>query len=200
MKKYQYKDYDHYVKCQRLGFERKKNRCWAIKENIKTIAEYINMACSTEYGLCHGTRGGYEQKWFAKYLKNNISVIGTEIGNSDVENTIRRDFNLVHEDLIQQFDFVYSNSFDHAFDPDKTINVWADQVKKGGLLILEWDERQEHRGCISKGVNKTDPVSLTFEEIKNLLPIWCDKLSLLTVLDMPVQTFKYRKAVIFRVS
>jgi SAM-dependent methyltransferase len=203
MKKYQYKDYDHYVKCQREGFERKKNRCWAIKENIKAITEFITENIENkkvEYGLCHGTRAGFEQKWFMKYLTPEASVIGTEIGNSTAENTIQRDFNKIHADLIGKFDFVYSNSFDHSFDPEKTINIWANQVRTGGLLIIEWDERQEHKGSVSKSINKTDPVSLTFEEIKNLLPKWCEKIKLLTILDMPIKTFSYRKAIIFRVS
>ena len=198
MKKYNYKNYDEYVDCQRAGFEKKKDRVWCVEENIKAIADFLQDK-KPAFGLCHGTRGGYEQKWFKKYLKS-CHVVGTEIGDSIAPNTIKWDFNKENPDFIGKFDFIYSNSFDHAFDPAETARIWFQQLKPGGFLILEWDKRQEHTGEISKAVNKLDCVSLTFEELKINMLKWSPVMAIVTVLDMPVVTNDFRKALIFEVS
>lgn len=207
MKKFEYKDYNHYVQSQRAGYDRKKTRCWANEENIAAICDFLKLRAENsgtngerykaEYGLCHGTRAGYEQKWFMRHLKKNSSVIGTEIGDTDAENTFQRDFNNEYSDFLAVFDFLYSNAFDHAFSPDKTIAVWARQVKIGGVVIIEWDERNEHTGTVSKSVNTTDPVSMTLAELETNIPQWCPELYHIATIDMPVVTFGYRKAVVF---
>lgn len=197
MKKYEYINYAHYKECQIAGYEKKKDRCWAKKENIECIAEFLKPYKPLQ-GLCHGTRGGFEQKWFFEFL--GIPVLGTEIGKSTAANTIRMDFNKVELKLIEFADFIYSNSFDHAYDPESTIRIWASQVKPGGHIILEWDKRNEHTGEVSKPVNKTDPISMTIKELETKLPEFCNKLTHIVTLDMPVVTFVYRKAVIFEVK
>ena len=35
------------------------------------------------------------------------------------------------------FDIVYSNSFDHAYDPTKAILAWKDQLTTDGVLVIE---------------------------------------------------------------
>jgi hypothetical protein len=194
MKQYIYKNYKEYVSCQRAGFEKKKDRVWCIEENIKAIADYLKPNNPSK-GICHGTRGGYEQIWFMKYLAD-CEVIGTEIGDFTAPNTIQCDFNQEYPDLVGKFDFLYSNSFDHAFEPQKTAKIWFNQLNPGGFLILEWDKRQEHTGDISKAVNKLDCVSLTFDELQKKIIEWCPVTAKLEILDMPVVTNKFRKALI----
>ena len=41
--------------------------------------------------------------------------------------------------------------------------------KQKVFIILEYDRRQEHTGEISKGINKTDPVSIKFDELITLI-------------------------------
>lgn len=207
VKRYQYKDYDHYIKSQRAGYDRKKTRCWANEENIAAICDFLKLRAENsgtngerykaEYGLCHGTRAGYEQKWFKRHLKKCASVIGTEIGDSDAEDTYQRDFNNEYSDFLAVFDFLYSNAFDHAFSPDKTISVWARQVKIGGVVIIEWDERNEHTGKVDGTISKRDPLSMTLAELETNIPQWCPELYHIATIDMPVVTFGYRKAVVF---
>lgn len=89
--------------------------------------------------LCHGTRNGAEQKIFSEFLKTD-QVLGTEI--SDTANlfpmTIEWDFHNVNEQWMNQYDVVYSNSWDHAFDPERAFTTWIDQLKSSdSLLILE---------------------------------------------------------------
>ena len=67
------------------------------------------------FGLCHGTRRGFEQKQikeeFSKRGKD-VNVIGTEISDTanQFESTIEWDFHNVHPDWVNNVDFIYSNS------------------------------------------------------------------------------------------
>lgn len=195
MKLYKYKNYAEYVNSQISANKRKKNNVWAKEENIKAIAKYISKIRILEKGLCHGVRQGWEIGWFEKYLQ--CEMFGTEIGEVISPNTIQWDFNRENQNLIGKFDFIYSNSFDHAFVPELTIKIWAEQLKPNGLIILEYDKRQEHTGEISKGVNKTDPVSIRFSELQKLMLEWLPTLKILKILNMPVVTQEWRKAIIF---
>jgi hypothetical protein len=194
MKIYKYKNYAEYKNSQIAANKRKKNNLWAKEENIKAISNYISKIRILEKGLCHGVRQGWELGWFEKYLQ--CEIYGTEIGEIISPNTIQWDFNKENANFINKFDFIYSNSFDHAFNPENTAKIWKDQLKDKGLLILEYDRRQEHTGEISKSVNKTDPVSLRFNELQILIPQWTG-MKLLKILNMPIVTQEWRKAVIF---
>ena len=70
---------------------------------------------------CHGTRQGFEQKWFSKNLE--CKVIGTEISDNanDYKNTIEWDFHNVKKEWIGSVDFIYSNALDHSYDPNKCL-------------------------------------------------------------------------------
>jgi hypothetical protein len=193
MKIYKYKNYAEYRKYQIEANKRKSKNVWAKEENIKAIAEFIKQR-NPEYGMCHGVRQGHEVIWFKKYL--NCTIIGTEIGDIKYRNIIQWDFNKESQLWIGKFDFIYSNSFDHAYNPQETINIWKNQLKPNGLLILEYDRRQEHTGEISKGINKTDPVSIKFKELQKLIPEWTG-MKLIKILDMPVITQEWRKAIVY---
>lgn len=198
MKTYKYKNYEEYVSAQIKANKKKSSNVWAKEKNIKFIANHI-VHRHPKLGLCHGVRQGLEQKWFMQYL-SECFVTGTEIGKRfPGTNTIRWDFNKPMDGWINKFDFIYSNSFDHAYDPVKTINVWADQLVDGGLLILEYDRRQEHTGEISKSVNKVDPVSIRFKELITHVPRWIKGATVIEILDMPVVTQEWRKAIIIEV-
>jgi len=204
VKVYQYKDYDEYVNSQIEACRKKHENVWVNEENIKFLAEYILTKLPLcRKGLCHGVRQGLEQLFFMKYLKSHFpdyEVIGTEIGVTDAEYTVIWDFNKVNNDWQNKFDFIYSNSFDHAFNPEKTINVWAGQVGPGGLIILESDQRNEHTGEISKKINRTDPVSVRIDELIKLVPKWVPGAKIKDVLPMPViNCGNYQKSIIIEV-
>ena len=202
MKVYKYKNYNEYVECQTAAFNRKRWNLWAVEKNIAYLADFINSTMPTaSRGLCHGVRQGIEQEWFIKHL-GGMRVIGSEIGGVISDNTVKWDFNKVNPEWIGQFDFIYSNSFDHAFDPIATLRVWAGQVKSGGVIMLEYDKRQEHTGEISKAVNKTDPVSITVDELISLIPIWLLGFDarVIDFLDMPVIKKKFQKTIVIQVG
>ena len=195
---HKYKNYKEYEDSQKAANMKKKSNVWAVEQNIKFLSEYLS-AEKKILGLCHGTRTGKEIEWFRKHIPCT-TVFGTEIGDASAPNTIQWDFNKENPEWVGKFDFIYSNSFDHAFDPKETINIWAKQLKPGGLILLEYDKRQEHTGEISKKANKTDPVSITVDEIIEFLPQWIDGAKMVDVLDMPIVKIGFQKTIVVRIN
>ena len=189
MRQHRYASYAEYVKAQRKGYEKKKDRVWARSENIAALADMIG-PCDT--GICHGVRGGQEVEWFRTYT--GAQVIGTEIGDSEAMYVIKWDFNKQADNWIGAFDFVYSNAFDHAFAPEDTLAVWWEQVAPGGWLIIETDERNEHTGAISKPVNAVDPTGMTLTELSAMIERVTGDAP--QEVPLPVVTFGYRVAVV----
>ncbi len=131
-------DYEKYRNIQIEGNKRKINNIWVLENNIKFLSDYIKKTVgSVDFGLCHGTRRGKEQEWFAKYLK--CDVLGTEISETATQfpNTIQWDFHDVKPEWIGSVDFIYSNSFDHSYNPEQCLKSWMRCIKPGGVCILE---------------------------------------------------------------
>jgi len=131
-------DYELYRKTQEDGNKRKIDWVWAKEENISFISSYIQNSRGTpQFGICHGTRCGREQEWFRRFL--GCDVIGTEISDTAEQfpNTIQWDFHEVKPEWLGAVDFIYSNSFDHSYDPEKCLNAWMSCLKKNGLCIIE---------------------------------------------------------------
>jgi hypothetical protein len=131
-------DYEEYRRIQTEGNRRKIEWVWAVEENIAFLADYIRrIVRAPALGICHGTRRGKEQEWFRKYL--GCEVIGTEISDTAKQfpHTIQWDFHETKPEWIDAVDFIYSNSFDHSYDPQRCLNAWMSCLKKGGLCILE---------------------------------------------------------------
>ena len=127
-----------YRTAQSEGNARKIDSVWTDHGTIAAIAEALRQEVPKPvFGLCHGTRRGLEQQWFAEVL--GCPVIGTEIadGAAQFANTVQADFHDRVADWIGRADFVYSNSWDHAFDPEAAFEVWLEQLRIGGNLVLE---------------------------------------------------------------
>lgn len=161
-------DYERYRKIQQAGNKAKIENVWVIEENIAFLANYLSAIISTpKFGICHGTRRGKEQEWFRKYLR--CEVIGTEISDTaaDFPHTLQWDFHDVDPRWIDSVDFIYSNSFDHSYDPEKCLNAWMSCVKPGGLCILEHSSLHE-----PKGANDLDPFGADFCLMPYLITKW----------------------------
>lgn len=131
-------DYEKYRQVQVEGNKNKIGLVWVVEENIAFLSNYIHtLIKEPKFGICHGTRRGKEQEWFRKYL--NCEVIGTEISETAQQfpHTIQWDFHKTKPEWIDAVDFIYSNSFDHSYDPQKCLNTWMSCLKKDGLCILE---------------------------------------------------------------
>lgn len=160
MRVYKYTDYDHYVREQTRGNKEKIDRVYVKERSIELIHNYKPIA---SFIICHGTRNGAEQQFFKKYYPAAY-VIGTEISETATQfpHTVQWDFANVKEEWIGKFDIVYSNAFDHSYDPHKTIQTWKEQLSDNGLLVIEYSERQSV-------MEPVDPLDATNEEVFQML-------------------------------
>ncbi len=137
-------DYQKYKKIQQEGNKSKLDLVWVKEENIRFICKYIKKNLNViDFGICHGTRNGREQAFFKKYL--DCKVIGTEISETadQFPDTIQWDFHEVKEEWLNATDFIYSNSLDHSYDPEKCLNNWVSCLKPGNFCIIEHSNLHE---------------------------------------------------------
>ncbi|HUV35523.1 MAG TPA: hypothetical protein VMX58_01130 [Patescibacteria group bacterium] len=161
-------DYEKYRWIQIEGNKKKIDIVWVLEENIAFLADYIKNAIGIpQFGICHGTRNGKEQEWFRKYL--GCEVIGTEISETAEQfpHTIQWDFHETKPEWIDATDFIYSNSFDHSYDPQKCLDAWMSCIKKGGLCILE--HSSEHSPW---GASELDPFGADITLMPYLITTW----------------------------
>jgi len=126
MKQYSYRksdgefDYERYKEIQTAGNKRKLGAQWVREHEIEFISSHLTkLGAQPKFAICHGTRRGNEQTWFRKYL--SCEVIGTEISDTadQFPYTIQWDFHDVKPEWLDRCDFIYSNSWDHSYDPIK---------------------------------------------------------------------------------
>lgn len=166
IKSYKYRDYNHYIAEQINGNLRKSDWVWVIEKDIKFLCKYIQSIIKKPiFGICHGVRTGQEQAWFMQYLPS-CKVIGTEISPSRnlPPNTLKWDFHEVKSEWLKTCDFIYTNSWDHAYDFKKALDSWLSCLTDKGILILEHS--------IKHGpdyISKTDPFGATVEGLKRLV-------------------------------
>ncbi len=161
-------DYEQYRRMQQDGNKRKLDWVAVKEENIKFLADYIRRHVPVpQFGSCHGTRRGKEQEWFRKYL--GCEVIGTEISETAAQfpHTIQWDFHEVKPEWRDAVDFIYSNSFDHTYDPEKCLNAWMSCLKPGGLCLLEHAWAQSQRAA-----NMLDPFGADLPMMPYLVLQW----------------------------
>lgn len=160
MEQYEYKDYKEYRAAQIRANNAKLDKVWADKETFEKIKNNHGNAKSI---LCHGARNGKEISFFKEQYPN-AKIIGTDIsGTANMfENMFEWDFHNVNEDWINSFDIVYTNSFDHCFDPEKALTTWLGQLTENGKIYIE------HQ-LGNKKSKDTDPLLISPEELKSLV-------------------------------
>lgn len=161
-------DYERYLYVQQRGNKGKINNVWVIEENVAFLANYIRTRVgSPQFGICHGTRRGKEQEWFRKYL--GCDVLGTEISDTALTfpHTIQWDFHEVRPEWIGAADFIYSNSFDHSYNPEKCLNAWMSCLRPGGVVIIEHSSLHE-----PEGASELDPFGADVVQMPYLITLW----------------------------
>ena len=69
-------DYEQYRAVQRRGNLEKLQNVWVDQTNINFLADYIKTKVgAVNFGICHGTRRGLEQKWFSEALGCKVTVV-----------------------------------------------------------------------------------------------------------------------------
>jgi SAM-dependent methyltransferase len=164
---YEYPDYDTYRAVQTAGNKAKLKRQFVKESHVVTLSRAIDAAIGpVTFGLCHGTRRGLEQAWFSSHLAGNPHVLGTEISDTATEfpNTVQWDFHDPNPDWLGRADFVYSNSWDHAFDPARAFAAWMESLRPGGWLLLDHNRNQS-----PESANALDPFGVTYERLVAML-------------------------------
>ena len=164
---YQYPDYETYRAVQIAGNKTKLKRQFVKESHVLTLAKAIDAAIGpVTFGLCHGTRRGLEQAWFTKHLQGHPEVVGTEISDtaSQFPNTVQWDFHDRNSEWAGKADFVYSNSWDHAFDPSLAFAAWVESLRPGGLVLLDHTREQT-----PESANALDPFGVTYERLVAML-------------------------------
>lgn len=161
MKTFEYENYEHYVREQVAGNHKKIHWQFKKKHHIRWIKSQQSEADNI---ICHGTRNGGEQKGFKQFYKNAY-IIGTEISDTadQFEMTVQHDFAEPIEEWVGKFDIIYSNSFDHSFNPEKTIETWKNQLSDKGMMFLDWNDVHNSKSL------PMDPVSGSTKEFINFL-------------------------------
>ncbi|WP_224823903.1 trans-aconitate 2-methyltransferase [Cognatishimia sp. MH4019] len=162
-----YPDYETYRDVQVAGNKAKLRMQFVKESHIIGLSTYLGEIFETvDFGLCHGTRRGQEQAWFKAHLPGSPTIIGTEISDTadQFPDTIQWDFQDDNPDWHDKADFVYSNSWDHAYDPAKAFDSWTKSLKPGGVLLLD-----HTKGQTPDAANALDPVGATLDGLKTLL-------------------------------
>lgn len=140
-----YENPSDYAKNQQVKTSKKiadgYDKSWCTEETISLISSYlVSKHGEQEFkGICHGTRVGKEVEWFNSHLPTGSYVFGTDIEPSATKysDTIEHDFHEAKDEWLNSFDFIYSNSQDHAKNPKKAIGNWLRSLNDKGFLFLE---------------------------------------------------------------
>lgn len=163
---HKYADYETYRQVQEQGNKDKLTAQFVTKGHIFFLAGYLrNTLGPVDFGLCHGVRRGKEQGWFRRKLKG-ANVIGTDISETAnrFPNTVQWDFHEVNPEWSGKADFVYSNSWDHAYDPQKAFAAWLDALRPGGMLLID-----HTAGHVPDSANALDPFGVTEAGLHKIL-------------------------------
>jgi SAM-dependent methyltransferase len=155
--KIKFKDYETYKSNQIVKNKQKIKSVYVSDKELKRISADIKSRLDPKIGMCHGSRNGYEVFKFKELL--GCEVLGTDISDSARRfGLLQHDFHEIKEDWKNKFDFIYTNSLDHAYDPDKAIENWTKCLSEKGLLYIEHTD--DHAGeidfadCFSAGFDE----------------------------------------------
>lgn len=141
---------------------------WVGEDHIERMAKLVTelVPAPITFGICHGTRRGNEQKWFRQHIGGDVRVIGTEIADtaSAFPDTVQMDFHHRNPEWVGKADFVYSNAWDHSYDPLIAFSTWIESLAPGGIMILDWSD-----GHSPDAVTVVDPFGISQQDLITLL-------------------------------
>lgn len=136
---HEYPSYEDYKNTQIFYNKQKIQNVWADEATLSLVLQEVkeNFGNKEVQGLCHGSRNGFEQKFFNGNLAGQI--LGTDISDtaSNYENSIQWDFHDVNDKWINKFDFIYTNSLDQSWNPKLALTTWLNQIHDKGLIFIE---------------------------------------------------------------
>ena len=187
----QIRDYETYRRTQQAGYAAKIAVTFVREANVRAIAEYASRRLPICSVLCPGTRNGSEQRFFRAALPD-VTVLGTEIGDGAGQwpDTIEWDFHEIQPEWLGAWDLIYSNSWDHAFDPAKAFNAWVSCLRPEGLLVLEHSDQHTVRHT-----RELDPFGASLKGLRSYLDDVLSEHRVIDLLSLP-ESDKGQRAVI----
>jgi hypothetical protein len=159
-------DYETYRTVQTIANKAKLDWRAVKRDNIAYLCKALTASgVNLRSILCHGTRNAAEQKFFQESLPN-ATILGTEISETATQfpMTIQWDFHEVKPEWRGAFDIVFSNSWDHSYDPHTLFPAWLSCVAPNGALVLEWSTIYEKTEA-----DAVDPFRATLEGLLGIL-------------------------------
>ena len=169
MKLLTFNSYDEYKRVQVDANRVKYHNVYAEDPELRRIAAHFQTpGRHARNGLCHGVRNGYEVKRLRRLLPG-VDIIGTDIAAtaSSVPNCIVWDMHEVKPEWTGNIDFMYSNSWDHTYDPHMMFGRWSDCLSAEGRLYLPYTSLQSERGVTE--TTKIDVFGCSVDELLELV-------------------------------
>lgn len=168
-----FSNYEEYVRVQSEANKRKLEKTWVKPSEVRFLSDYLTRHLGrVSFGICHGVRNGAEVKLFGQALPG-AEIVGTEISDTaeQFSGVVRMDFHDVPQAWINRADFIYSNSFDHSYDPRYCLSQWMRCLKPEGILLIQWSNAHEHRHLKKAPANgaTADCFKATQDECANLI-------------------------------
>ncbi len=168
---HRYASYDEYRDIQILHNRRKLDQVWADEGTLSLIADRLRKERPEGpiFGLCHGSRNGFEQATLRQMLGERAEVIGTDISEtaSGFPHSVQWDFHDFRAEWDGRCDFVYTNALDQSWKPDTAVDLWVSQLRPGGLLFIE-----HTRAHSPSNASQMDPFGADPELMPYLLVTW----------------------------
>jgi hypothetical protein len=165
----EFDSYEEYRSAQIAANRLKFKSVFADDEELRRISEHFRTAvpCGAN-GLCHGVRNGYEVQMLRRLLPE-MDIIGTDISETaaTVPHCIVWDMHDLKPEWIGAIDFMYSNSWDHSFNPPLLFSRWAECLSPSGRLYLPYTELHSERGATED--TKFDVFGCSLDELIRIL-------------------------------
>ncbi|MCH8042899.1 MAG: hypothetical protein IID44_04195 [Planctomycetes bacterium] len=187
MKLLRFNSYDEYVELQTETNKQKLGNVWVSDKELAVVARYIRQHVpGAAFGICHGVRNGYEVHRLRELL--GIDVIGTELSETatEFEHVIQWDFHEVDEAWQGRVDLIYSNSWDHSYDPALMLDRWMSCLTPTGRCFLHWTPDHGERAvggadCFGASLEELTQMAEEKYEVETVLKVkqwWGRRLSL----------------------
>jgi hypothetical protein len=147
---HEYASYEDYRTTQIFHNKRKLKNVWADERTLMLVIDRVSAEFGKErrlFGLCHGTRNGFEQNFIASRL--DVDITGTDISETALQfsRSMQWDFHDRNESWVGRCDFIYTNSLDQSWQPRSALQTWLEQLHVGGLLFIEHSELHGPQGA-----------------------------------------------------
>lgn len=165
MKLLSFSSYDEYRQIQVAANKLKYHEVYAEDTELRSVAAHLaRHHGGARRGLCHGVRNGYEVHKLRALLPA-VDIVGTDISDtaSGLSNCIVWDMHDVKPEWIGAIDFIYSNSWDHTYDPRLLFASWGNTLSPSGRIYLSYTALHAESGVSAS--SKVDVFGCSLAEL-----------------------------------